>query len=82
MIIYLLINSNMKISELLNEAEGHEQLFTSCVTPHKHRTEGPALPMAQIRLADADYTPGKAALDRALKATEKFTKTTIPNKKK
>ena len=72
----------MKISELLNEAEGHEQLFTSCVKPHKERSEGPMMPKARLRISDPDYTPGKAALQKTYKDTEKFTKTHIPNQKK
>ena len=72
----------MKICELLNEAEGHSQLFTSCVKPHKERTEAPMMPKAQIKGMDLDYTPGKEALDTEYKETEKFTKTAIPNKKK
>jgi len=71
----------MKISELLNEAEGHDQLFTSCVKPHKERTEAPIMPKAKVRVPDINYTPGKEALEKAYDETEDFTKTHIPNQK-
>jgi hypothetical protein len=72
----------MKISELF-EAEGLDQIFASVQKQHKERTEGPKMPMAQIRtVGDPNYTPGKAALDKMYKDTDKFTKNPIPNKQK
>ena len=58
----------MKICELLNEAEGHDALFTSMVKPHKERIEAPMMPKSKIR--SPDYTPGKDALDKMYVDTE------------
>ena len=71
----------MKIHELLNEAEGHDQLFTSCVKPHKERVEAPIMPKAKSRISNPNYTPGKEALNKMYVDTEDFTKTDIPNQK-
>jgi hypothetical protein len=70
----------MKIRELFNESEGDHYTFASPKAPQVIRTEGP--PLTRANMQDPNYTPGKAALDRAYDKIEDFTHTEIPNKQK
>jgi hypothetical protein len=68
----------MKIRELFED--GDHYLFATHKQPHKPRQEGPMSKMASTASDAANYTPGKAALDREYEETEDHTRTSIPNK--